>query len=322
MNAESFEKQSEGRWQELEGILDRLDRGQAGGEDTKRLPLLFRQVCGDLALAQARMYSLRLCERINRLVLRGYRHLHRDLVGWREHVAEFFWRRFPRLVREEWRLCWLVMAFFWIPFGAMVFSSYHDTRWMESLLGPQQMAQLQQGFGEGEGFEALRDNFGSNFAMFAFYIRNNVGIDFRTFAGGILGGVGSLFFVTFNGLAIGAATGYVIQEADGGKFLNWVSGHSGPEFLGLLFSGVAGLRLGFGLIHPGRLSRRASLIAAGKKAIVLLYGAAILTVLAAVIEGFWSPMAFPEPIKYAFGLALTSVLVAYLFLAGRRRDAT
>jgi uncharacterized membrane protein SpoIIM required for sporulation len=221
-------------------------------------------------------------------------------------------------VRAEARLLWLVMGCFWIPFGVMLWSSGHDMRWAESMLGPEALENLQAGFGKGEGgVEKVRDNFGSNFEMFAFYILNNVGIDFRTFAGGILGGVGTLLIVMFNALAIGASAGWVQQEGDMEKFLEWISGHVTPEFLGMLFSAMAGLRLGLALIRPGRMTRRRALATAGRKAVRLLYGAAALTLLAAVIEGFWSPLPVALEIKYGFGLALTAFLVLWLLLAGR-----
>jgi uncharacterized membrane protein SpoIIM required for sporulation len=266
------------------------------------------------------MYGLWLCERINQLVIRGYQHLHRDRTNLWVTVWQGIAQDFPVMIRKEWRLFWLVNAFFWLPFWAVYVSSAHDMRWAAALLGPEQIDNLQRGFGKGEGFESVRDNFGSNFEMFAFYIANNVGIDFRTFAGGLLGGVGTLFFVIFNALVLGAAAGYIEQAGDMSKFLNWTSGHSAPEFLGMVFSAMAGLRLGLAMIRPGRRTRRHALAEAGRQAVRLLYGAATLTLLAAVIEGFWSPLQVPVWIKYTFGLTLTGLLLAWLFLAGRGRE--
>lgn len=297
--------------------MDRLDAGKAGPEEAARLPAQFRQACADLSLAQHRMYGLALCDRLNRLVIRGYEHLGRTVAGTGSRLWQGIWRDFPRLVRAEWRLLWLVMACFWIPFLAMFASSYADARWIHAVLSPVEMEMMDRGFGKEGSVEKLRDNVGSNFAMFAFYIRNNVGIDFQVFAGGMLAGVGTLFFVLINGLAIGAASGYVAQEGDPTKFLHWISGHSAPEFLGLLLSGMAGLRLGMSLIHPGRYSRGYALIQAARKAVTLLYGAAALTLMAAFIEGFWSPQPLPEPVKYGFGLVLTAMLTSYLAFAGR-----
>jgi uncharacterized membrane protein SpoIIM required for sporulation len=320
MKPSTFQQRGERRWRELEQVLDRLDSSGKEVADASRLPGLFRQICGDLSLAQYRMYGLALCERINQLVIRGYRHLHRD----RSNLLIALWagiaRDFPILIRQEWRLFWMINLFFWLPFWAVYASSYYDMRWTASLLGPDQIAKLELGFGKGEGFASVRDNFGSNFQMFAFYIANNIGIDFRTFAGGILGGIGTLFFVVINALMIGASAGYIQQEGDMGKFLDWVSGHSAPEFLGMVFSAMAGMRLGLALIRPGRQTRGQALATAGRRAVNLLYGAALVTFLAAVIEGFWSPLQLPIRMKYTFGLTLMGLLVVWLLLAGRGRE--
>ena len=217
MKAKIFKERGTEKWDELEQVLNRFDENCATEEDARRLPSLFRRVCSDLSLAQARMYRLSLCERLNELVIRSYSHLHHNVLGlWGQFLIGVK-HTFPRLVREEWKLLWLVNAFFWIPYIGIVVASYIDMRWVESLLGAEEMAQLQAGYGKDGGFDSIRDNFGSNFGMFFFYIRNNVGIDFQVFAGGIFAGIGTLFFVLFNALKIGAATGYVIQEADGSK---------------------------------------------------------------------------------------------------------
>ena len=66
-----------------------------------------------------------------------------------------------------------------------------------------------------------------------------------------------------------------------------------------MLSGVAGMRLGLALIHPGRLSRRHALYAASQRMFPVIVGAALLTVLAAFFEAFWSANgAIPVAVKY------------------------
>ncbi|MEO0448553.1 MAG: stage II sporulation protein M, partial [Verrucomicrobiota bacterium] len=298
MNAKTFQRENRQRWGEMEEILTELDAGRADAEQARKLPSLFRQACGDLALAQHRMYGLTLCERINRLVIRGYDRMNRGLGGGWTRLIQGFWYDIPQAVRREWKLLWLVMIVFWLPFGAMYASGYFDARWIHSILGPESMESLEAGFGKEGDVASLRDNFGSDFAMFGHYVRNNIGIDLQVFAGGILAGVGTLFFVIFNAIAIGAAAGYVAQEGDPEKFVNWISGHVTPEFLGLLLSAMAGLRLGLGLIRRGRLPFSESIVRAAKKAVPLLFGAVGMTFFAAIVEGFWSPRVVSPDLKY------------------------
>lgn len=316
MNSSAFQSQNETRWRELEQLLNQLDDKSATPTDAARLPELFRQVCGDLSLAQHRMYGLALCQRLNLLVIRGYNHVHRESSGGWMRIAEFFWFKLPRLVRAEWKLFWLCQAFFWIPFTAMLISSYHDPRWVQSVLGPESMAQLEAGFGEGQDISEERNGF-ANFMMFGFYVWNNVKIDIWTFAGGILFGVGTLIFLLLNGVLIGAQTGYVIQACDPANFTDWISGHSYFELTGMILAGMAGFRIGWSIVRPGRQTRKQALVDATKPGIALIIGAMTLTFIAAIIEGFWSPLPFHPLIKYAVGIALTLLLSGYLLFAGR-----
>ena len=178
----------------------------------------------------------------------------------------------------------------------------HDIRWIQAVLGADGMVSMEQMYGGREAqLEHLRSEYGSNFMMFCFYIYNNVAIDFRIFAGGMVAGLGTLFFLLFNGLHLGAAAGYVNHACNPESFWSFVSGHSSFELLGMVVSGMAGMRLGLALLRPGRLPRVRALAEASKKALPLIYGAALMTTLAAVIEGFWSAQSIPSEAKYAFG---------------------
>jgi uncharacterized membrane protein SpoIIM required for sporulation len=102
------------------------------------------------------------------------------------------------------------------------------------------------------------------------------------------------------------------------SFWSFVSGHSSFELLGMVVSGMAGMRLGLAILRPGRLPRTRALAEASKQALPLIYGAALMTTLAAVIEGFWSAQRIPSEAKYAFGIAGWILCAAYFLIAGRR----
>jgi uncharacterized membrane protein SpoIIM required for sporulation len=92
------------------------------------------------------------------------------------------------------------------------------------------------------------------------------------------------------------------------------------ELTAIMLSGAAGLKLGSALIAPGNRTRKAALIDAAKPAIRIMYGAALMFLLAAFIEGFWSPLTtFPSDVKYSAGATLWVLVVAYFTLAGRHR---
>lgn len=317
MNPAQFEEQNNARWERLEKLLDEVDAGRRPPE-VEEVPVLFRQACHDLSVAQHRMYGPRLTVRLNALAIRGYRTLERRISGGWERLHEMAFLQFPRAVRSEARLVWLCMAIFWLPFLFLAIWTPHEPEWAMSLLGPEGMLQMELMYGQGTSpLEYMREEFGSNFAMFAFYIWNNVSIGLRTFAGGLLGGVGSIVILLFNGAHIGAATGYIHHACNPVTFYSFVSGHSAPELLGIVLSGVAGMRLGLSLVMPGPYDRRTALVLGGRRALVLLTGACLMIAFAAIIEGFWSAQPLPPWIKYSFGGVMWMLVLGWLLFSGK-----
>jgi uncharacterized membrane protein SpoIIM required for sporulation len=320
MTVGDFEDTNKQRWAEYERLVAEVERGKPGPE-AGQLPRRFRELCVDLAVAEFRMYGERLTGELNARVIRGYEILYRNRqAGWVK-LAEFVAVRFPQTVRREWRLFWLCNAVFWLPFVAVNLSANWDLQWVQAILGADGMAAMDQMYGGRQDQIAhLRAAYGSNFMMFCHYIQNNVGIDFRTFAGGMAAGVGTVLFLLFNGIQMGAAAGYVNQAGNPESFWTFVSGHASFELLGMVVAGMAGMRLGLALVRPGRLPRVRALAEAARQAMPLILGAALLTTLAAVVEGFWSAQLLPSGLKYGVGLGGWLLLLAYFTLAGRRPE--
>ena len=118
--------------------------------------------------------------------------------------------------------------------------------------------------------------------------------------------------------AVGAAAGYVNHACNPESFWTFVAGHSSFELLGMVVSGMAGMKLGMAVLQPGRLPRGRALVEASKQALPLIYGAALLTTLAAVVEGFWSAQGLPSSLKYAVGVLGWVLHMGYFLCAGRR----
>jgi uncharacterized membrane protein SpoIIM required for sporulation len=320
MKPQAFEEANRAEWSKLEQQLAALAKREPADE-AHRLPHLFRRVCGDLALAQHRMYGRQLCDRLNGLVISGYQELHRALNRGSEGFMRFVSSTLPRAVRGEWRLFWLTMAIFWVPFFAFIIAAHFEPKWIYAVLDPLQRMEMDGMYGADTPTEFLREQYTSHFMMFSFYIMNNVSIDFRIFAGGVLFTLGAVYALGFNGIFIGAIFGYVLQSGNGQRLLTFVAGHSSFELYGMILCGVAGMRLGLALMKPGRHSRGDALRAAGVRAMPLLLGGAGMTFVAAFIEGFWSAGPAPATVKHVVGITLWVLLSAYLLFAGRRADA-
>lgn len=321
MTGAQFETENEPRWQRLQAMIHDVESGKPV-EQIEQLPTLFRQTCHDLSLAQHRMYGTRLVDRLNGLAIAGYRVLERRIAGGWERLYRLMARDFPQAVRAEWRLFWFCSLVFWAPFLTLLIITPFFPDWSMSLLGTDGMVRIESMYGEHTSpREFMREEFGSDFGMFGFYIWNNVGIDLKTFAGGLLAGVGSLLVLLFNGALLGASAGYVNHACNPETFYSFVAGHSAPELLGVVVSGMAGMRLGLGFVKPGQFDRRTALVLGGRKALLLITGAALMTAGAAVIEGFWSANPFEPWIKYAVGAFIWVLVVSYLLFSGKDKHA-
>ncbi len=314
MRQEHFEAEHGPLWSRLEGWLR--------GEPTlapEEVPAAFRRLCHHLALAKERRYGVSLNDRLQALALE----LHQRLYGEGEGGLGFWAyvaRDFPRTVRVEWKLVLLSSLLLFGSWAAAFLLVRRDPDLIHLVLSPAQAAEFARMYDP-----AAKETFGAtgpmrDVAMFGFYIWNNIGIDFQIFASGLVLGIGPVFSLLFNGVQGGAVMGHLTNLGHISTFYGFISGHSSFELIGAALSGAAGLRLGLGLIHPGRRRRIEALKEAGRRGARLLMGAALLTFIAAGFEGFWSAnQVVPWKAKVAVGLCFWVMLLAYFAFAGRKR---
>lgn len=315
MRQERFEAEHGPLWEALAGWL----RGEPT-LDAGDLPSAYRRLCHHVALARERRYSVTLNDRLQALAME----LHQRLYGTGEGgggLWRFLIRDFPRAVRAEYRLVALSLLFLLGSWAAafLVVRRHPDAVYL--VLTRSQAAEYVRMY-DPAAREAFTGQTGPmrDVAMFGFYIWNNIGIDFQIFGSGLLLGVGPVFSLLYNGLHGGSVMGHLTNLGHIGTFYGFVSGHSSFELLGAALSGAAGLRLGVGLLHPGRRRRVEALKEAGRRGTPLLMGAALLTFIAAAFEGFWSANeAVPWQAKVALGLSFWMLLALYFLFAGRDR---
>jgi uncharacterized membrane protein SpoIIM required for sporulation len=79
--------------------------------------------------------------------------------------------------------------------------------------------------------------------------------------------------------------------------------------------------LAHAVLSPGQRTRPRALAEAAREALELVLGAAMMLVVAAFIEAFWSSSALDYAIKYTAATGFWISVALYLGLAGRRRGA-
>ncbi|MBI3528267.1 MAG: stage II sporulation protein M [Betaproteobacteria bacterium] len=324
-----FEQRHKSEWQRFEQWLDRSGKQRGGKQNSapadslpdQEIPRTYRHICQLLALARERQYSPDLIDRLNRIALRGHHLLYGARGARSAPPLNFLAAGFPRLVRAEWRLVAAAAALFAGPLLVLLLVLPTFPDFIHYFVEPAGLARFQEMYDPANPRLGMRQS-DDNLMMFAYYIWNNVKIGFQTFATGVLLGIGSVYYLLYNGAQIGAIAGHFSGAGFSEPFWSFVSGHSAMELTAIMLSGAAGLKLGVSIIAPGARSRQAALMESAKPAVRLMYGAALMFVIAAFIEGFWSPLAtFPASTKYAVGAVMWAFVIAYFLFAGRRSAA-
>jgi uncharacterized membrane protein SpoIIM required for sporulation len=317
MTQQSFVNMREKFWNEFEAAV--RGRGKKLKAQASWFLHGYRELTQDLNTARAHGFDPSIIDRLNSLALEGNQILYTQRSWSLKAAADFILCVFPRAVRSQWRS---LGASFLIFYGLAFFFGYLCVRspaMVYQVLGEDTVLNLEAMYNpESEHYLTPRD-VSSDADMFGFYIYNNVSIAFRTFAGGILAGIGSLIILCFNGAFLGAAAGHIINAGFGETFFPFVIGHSGFELTAIVFSAQGGLLLGYRFFITGGLSRAASIRIAGKTALPIIAGAALMLVLAASIEAFWSSRhEFPLALRYGVGAAGWILLLLYFIFAGRQ----
>ena len=324
MKQSLFENRHQPEWQRFAQWLEQMERGKAKVTELREFPAHYRRLCQQLALAQERGYSSHLVDTLQQLALRAHQQLYRHRSHLGASLLGFVFAGFPRLVREQWPFVIVAGALFFASLGLSGVLIYLFPDLVYSLVSPQQIADMHAMYDPAAstlGRSVARAS-SENWVMFGYYIMNNIGIAFQTFAGGLLFGLGSLFFLLFNGLTIGAVAGHLTQIGYGQTFWSFVIGHGAFELTAIVLSGAAGLRLGWALVAPGRLHRAEALRLSARTSIQIVAGVILFLLIAAFIEAYWSSMGQLAPwIKYAVGTGLWLLVAAYLLLGGRSTHA-
>jgi uncharacterized membrane protein SpoIIM required for sporulation len=131
--------------------------------------------------------------------------------------------------------------------------------------------------------------------------------------------LGSLFFLLANGIFGGGIAGYVSSLGYGSTFFPFVATHSAFELTAIVLCGAAGLRIGQSVLLPGRRTRVAALELAARETSLIVFGAAIMLVIAAAVEAFWSSAPWVTSTAKFACAGFCWILVLCFFL--RRPDA-
>lgn len=302
-----IEKNEEG-WRVLEGYNARLlKRGikSLSADEVRGFARSFRLASHHLAYAKTHFPHGQALPYLNRVVGVAHNFFYVRERGAAREIWRYFTHTFPALVRETWKYSAAAFALF---FAGIIFAALYGGVWPQMLGDPQTIA---DNLGPPEGWDGT--------FMTAFFVTNNTRVAINAFVWGIFAGVGTVYVLIYNGIIIGALFGFLhTTGADMVMAYSLILPHGVPELLAIFLSGGAGLMLGKALLVPGVHSRKHSLIVHARKAAMLVPGIAFLMLVAAFIEGFFTPLGDVSPvIKLVFAVACALGLAVWLM---RRSD--
>lgn len=290
--AERLVARKTGRWNEFQSIAHRVTRHGLDVLAANELPdfaARYREVAADLARARTYGADPVILGQLERLVAAGHGALYRaDRRTWRR-MWTFITQECPAAIVESRRYVALAFLVFTLPGLAGYALLRERPSLAPELLSETMLERAEAGAARtaaGRGYvevpSAMRP------VMATSIITNNIGVAFKCFAFGIFFGVGSLAALAFNGLQLGATSGYFADIGMLGYLWTFVAGHGALELFSIWVAGAAGFRLGRALIAPGPMLRRDALVLAGRGAMRMIGAVMVLLIAAGTIEGFVS----------------------------------
>jgi uncharacterized RDD family membrane protein YckC/uncharacterized membrane protein SpoIIM required for sporulation len=304
------------RWEELRVMADRVSAGGLDALGPQELPdfaARYREVAADLARARTYHADPQTLAHLERLVAAGHSALYRnERQTWRR-IGTFLVAECPAAIVASWRY----VAISFLVFALPALGGYQLLRQRPALaaeLIPDNMLERAEA---GVAREAQHQGYvtipasGRPFAAVAI-AANNIGVSLKCFAWGIAFGVGSLVAVGFNGLELGAISGYFANMGLLGYLFTFITGHGVLELFSIWVAGGAGLMLGRAVIAPGDLSRSDALVVAGRMAMRMIAAVIVMLLCAGTIEGMVSGGTSSLAVRLGIMAGSALLLLAYL----------
>lgn len=143
---------------------------------------------------------------------------------------------------------------------------------------------------------------------------HNARIAIFAFALGFAFAIPSVALILYNGCTLGAFVALFVDKGLGFEVGGWLIIHGATELFAIILAGAAGMKIGWTVAFPGRMSRMDAAAKAGSEAAAVLGGVVIMLFLAGIIEGFGRQLITNDYVRYAFGLTSLTLWLAYFYL--------
>jgi uncharacterized membrane protein SpoIIM required for sporulation len=274
--------------------------------ELQELALLYRQTASDLATIREDPTSGTLARYLNQLLGRAHNLIYMGRKTSRRGIWTFYKEGFPAVFRATFPDTLAAFIIFLAAGVGAFLMSLGDPAFPRHMLGPGMIETIEKHQMWTHSIVTIKPLASSAI------LTNNLSVSFATFALGITAGVGTIYMMLLNGLLIGVIGEACWREGMSLQLWSFVAAHGILELPAIFIAGGAGLGIARGLLFPGTLPRRESLVQAGARSVRLVLGTIPLLLVAGFVEGFVSPTDLHPAVKFLLSGALGTLLVFYL----------
>lgn len=267
---------------------------------------MYRQAATDLAVAREDASSRQLADYLNQLLGRAHNLIYMGHRAKINGIWRFYSETYPQIFRETLPETTLAVAIFLVTAIAAWLVTLRDPQFAHRLLGPQMMETIERHEMWTHSIVTIKPLAASAI------LTNNMSVAFAAFASGITAGIFTIWMMALNGLLLGTVGAATWHAGMAVQFWSFVAPHGVLELPAICIAGGAGFKIARGLLFPGLLPRRQSLVIAGGKASKLVLGTVPMLFIAGIIEGFLSPSEVSPALKFVFAAVLFGALIVYL----------
>lgn len=320
-----FRAEREAGWRRLEALVTRAEKGGAAAlsyDEAQDLATLYRQAMSSLSVARDISLDRGLLDYLDRLCARAWLVVYAPQEPLGPLFSRLFVTGIPQAVRSS-GLALLIGFLAMVLGGITGFALYmQDAAWFYTFMPPD-LADGRTPAASAETLRATLYDGGSHAgdalgAFAAMLFSHNTQIAILTFALGVFWAAPSFILTFYNGLILGAFFAMFHAKGLGWDLFAWLSIHGVTELSAICVACAGGARLGLAVLLPGDLTRAEALRRQGRPAVMLLILAALMLLVAGLIEGFLRQIITDPAARLAIGWGLGALWLGWLLLAGRK----
>ena len=280
------------------------------------LPALYRATLSSLSVARATSLDQDVIAYLESLSTRAYFAIYGNQTRMSTRLQHFFTVGWPQAVQNVTRetiasalimFLGALLAYVLVRNNMDWYFSFIPESLMETRTPASTVAELRDTLyhdGDESGLTA--------FASFLFSHNSRVAI--LAFALGFAFAVPSAALMLYNGCTLGAFVALFVDKGLGFEVGGWLIIHGATEIFAIVLAGAAGMKIGWTVAFPGKMSRSEAVGKAGAEAASVLGGVVIMLFLAGLLEGFGRQLITNDYVRYTIGFTTLGLWLAYFYI--------